>query len=684
MKKALIFILLILPPLAFAQQDTAAAQAAAKNQYFAGEREAALEAYKDISKKTNGKEAFLNAAFISMELGRPRDCTDIVNAALKVYPKDTELLEYLGEAYLSDGQFLASEKIFSALIEQNKKDLYYIDLARSRLGLGETDAAAASLETAAKGETLVSYSNYMLGALYEQKQDYSAAEKYYQKAINYDSQFLEARLRYAGVLEKLQNINEAWKQYRTVYTADRNIEAAKKAMDAMEPKLTKTKQELLQPKEITEHTAIKEIAADAESSAIIKVGIGAKADGSPSTRDALVFNVNGNFQIADSKTGALVAAGSKDENWEIKIIKGKTYIIPPKKPQILFTSSITIKPVPSDAQTPTIVLRKIITGASMTWASEDDKEYRGDIEVNYNRALKTLVVINHVNIEDYLAGVLASEMPPRFPQEALRAQAVLARTYALRHLSRHKKYGYDLCDTQNCQVYGGVQAESEPTTNAVKATEGVMLDYNGKPADTVFSSNCGGFTQSSKDAGWSQSPYLVPTSDYKNFDFANLQPYQFKELLQYPQDAYSKFTRFLSPASYRWARVVQESDLRDVIKKNKKDIGRILSIVPTERSISGYASKVLVTGEKGSVTLEKENSIRRNLALGMLRSAYFIVQPVYVNKELKEFVFFGGGWGHGVGFCQTGAAGRADEGQKYEDIILHYYPGTELKDIRKN
>jgi len=199
----------------------------------------------------------------------------------------------------------------------------------------------------------------------------------------------------------------------------------------------------------------------------------------------------------------------------------------------------------------------------------------------------------------------------------------------------------------------------------------------------VFSSNCGGFTQSAKSAGWTDTPYLTAVSDYKNFDFQNLQPYQFKELLQYPVDAYSG-ARALSPAAFRWARVVQETDLRELIKRNKKDIGKILSVVPTERSVSGYVSKIVVTGEKGAVTLEKENVIRRILAPGGLRSAYFTVQPVYVNGELKEFVFFGGGWGHGVGFCQTGAAGRADAGQKYDEIILHYYPGTELKDIRKN
>ena len=127
-------------------------------------------------------------------------------------------------------------------------------------------------------------------------------------------------------------------------------------------------------------------------------------------------------------------------------------------------------------------------------------------------------------------------------------------------------------------------------------------------------------------------------------------------------------------AAYRWTRVVDEEELRAVIKRKKKDIGRIVALIPQRRGRSGYVSRLLVKGTKGSVILNKENVIRNNLSLGMLRSSYFIVVPHYENRQLKHFVFYGGGWGHGVGFCQTGAAGRADAGQDYKDILNHYFP----------
>ena len=265
-------------------------------------------------------------------------------------------------------------------------------------------------------------------------------------------------------------------------------------------------------------------------------------------------------------------------------------------------------------------------------------------------------------------------MPTQFPMNALRAQAVLARTYALKHLGKHKYYGYDLCDTQNCQVYGGVSSESERGNTAVESTMGEIMRYKQKPIESVFSANCGGVTQSAKEAGWYETPYLQPVSDYKDFDFASLQPYHFKELLQYPHDAYSRYGKHVSLAAFRWTRVVDVEDISQVIKRKKKDIGRVTGIIPLRRGRSGYVSRLLVQGTKGNVILNKENVIRNNLSLGMLRSSYFIVEPNYRDRELEFFVFYGGGWGHGVGFDQTGAAGRAEEGQTYQEILHHYFP----------
>ena len=113
----------------------------------------------------------------------------------------------------------------------------------------------------------------------------------------------------------------------------------------------------------------------------------------------------------------------------------------------------------------------------------------------------------HWHMEEYLYGVVPYEMPATFPPEALKAQAVMARTYALNHLGEHAKYGYDLCDGQHCQVYGGVTAEAKSARDAVDATRSLVVKYNGRPVSAVFSSNSGGFTQDGKNAGWNDMPY---------------------------------------------------------------------------------------------------------------------------------------------------------------------------------
>ncbi len=652
----------------------------ANNLYFSAKPAAALEKYKKISKDTNNRDAFLNAAFIALELNKPKEAVDIMSAAYKLFPSDETVQDFLGEAYLADGQFLSAEKIYSALLENTEKEnFFYTNLARSQTGMDEGQMAELNFKSAAKG-TQVSFANYMLCSFYEKQKKYAEAVKACSAAVIYDHQFIEARKKYADVLIQTKDYNEAWKQLRTVYLVEKD-EAIKKQMDAIAHKRTKTEGEILKPKEILKHTFVKRIVSLDENYPMIKVALGAQANGSPSVRSTIDFSPSNDFRIFKTKTDEFIINGNAKENWKAVLENGKAYIVDPKGKRTAFTGSIIIKQN-SDAETGhSVIIKKLSTGAGMTWASSDDKEFRGDIEIAHNTTLNTLVPINHVNIEEYLFGVIASEMPTSFPLDALRAQAVLSRSYTLKHLGKHKKWGYDVCDTQHCQVYGGVQSETEKTNAAVESTAGEILSYKNKPVEAVFSANCGGFTQSSKDAGWSAIDYLTPQSDYKDFDFLSLQPFHFKDLLQHEQDAYSAYkNKILSPAAYRWVRVV---DVK-TIQKNvaKRNIGEVTGISIESRARSGYVSKVRVTGTKGSAVFDKENTIKRNLALGMLRSTYFYIQPVYEKKKLKEFVIFGGGWGHGVGFCQTGAGGRAQEGQGYQEILRHYFPITTLENIQ--
>ncbi len=655
----------------------------AKNLYFSYHPLEALSKYVAITKETADRTAFLNAVFIAMEQNKPKEAVDIALEAHRLYPNDTEVVKMAADALLADGQYAAAERMLSFLPEDNQTaGFFYINLARAQLGLQETDLAQYNLQQAVKAGSHPGLANFLLGQVYEKQKRYSLAAASYKKALDYDHQFIEARIRYGRMLERTGDYNEAYRQYKMIYATDKKNTRVEQDIARVKPRLTRPEKELAPATSLTEHTEAQALVLPPgmDTPQEIKIGLGTTANGHPSPRKEVTFIPSHSFTLLNAR-GKQIAAGKGGESWQVTLENKQPYIISPDGEKIAFSKSVTMVPSPSEnpTQAPTFIVRHILSGPGMSWASMGDKEYRGKLQILHAAGTNTLVPINVVLLDEYVQGIIASEMPAGFPSHALRAQAVLARTYALKHLGKHKVYGYDLCDAQNCQVYGGVTAETETGNAAVENTLGQVLTYKDKPIESVFSANCGGATQSAKDAGWFDTPYLQTVSDYKQFDFDTLEPYHFQALLQYPSAAYSNYNKHVSLAAFRWTRVVSEKELREVIKNQKKDIGQITALIPQQRSRAGYVTKLLVKGTKGSVTLHKENVIRNNLSMGLLRSSYFIVQPNYENRQLKYFVFYGGGWGHGVGFCQTGAAGRADAGQDYKTILQHYFPLAELK-----
>ena len=655
----------------------------ASDLYFAYKPKEALAKYVQLSKDTGDRSAFLNAIFIAMEQSQPKQAVDIALEAYRLYPQDDEIIEMTAEALLADGQYAAAERILSLLTENDKTaGFFHINLARAQLGLQEQKLAKYNLKQAVKAGSHPSLANFLLGQVYEEEKSYKKAADAYQKAVDYDHQFMEARLRLAAMLEQTKQYEKAYRQYKMIYSADAKNTRAAQALARLKPRVKKADLEETRTTSKVEYTAVQPLVLPPGIEAKeVKIGLGTTQSGNASPRTQVTFGSSTAFTVQNAQ-GKQLAAGKAQELWSVVLKDNKPFLKSPTGRQIAFSKSITVVPsVENPTQAPTFIVKNLLSGPGMSWASMGNKEYRRKLEILHNASARTLVPINVVTLDEYVQGIIASEMPKGFPTQALRAQAVLARTYALRHLGKHKKQGYDLCDAQNCQVYNGVNAETDAGNAAVEATLGEVLKYNGKPIESVFSANCGGATQSAKDAGWSETPYLDTVSDYQEFDLHHLEPYHFKSLLQYPSAAYSKYDKNVSMAAFRWARVVSEPELRAVIKNQKRDIGQITALIPQKRSRAGYVTKLLVQGTKGSVTLDKENVIRNNLSLGMLRSSYFIIQPNYENHKLKYFVFYGGGWGHGVGFCQTGAAGRADAGQGYPTILKHYFPLAELSTI---
>jgi len=320
-------------------------------------------------------------------------------------------------------------------------------------------------------------------------------------------------------------------------------------------------------------------------------------------------------------------------------------------------------------------------GVAGHWDRITERDYRGVIEVR--RAADLLVAIDHVDIETYLRGVVSSEMPPDYPAEALKAQAVAARGQALIKAGRHRAEGFDLCATQHCQVYGGATSEDVRTDRAAASTWGEVVVYEGRLADTLYSSTCGGHTASNQDywPGSSPAPYLQGVPDYETTSGVGLRfplsKEQLNSYLKYAPRVNCSQPRYGRAEKLRWWSVVQRDDLAETLRDGLGDFGELLDVRIGERADSGLVRRLDVVGTKRLVTVRGGGEIRR--ALGGLNSATFAIEPIMgENLFPVAYIIYGAGWGHQVGMCQVGAAGLAAEGWEYRSILTKYYRGCEI------
>ncbi len=263
-----------------------------------------------------------------------------------------------------------------------------------------------------------------------------------------------------------------------------------------------------------------------------------------------------------------------------------------------------------------------------------DRSYPGFLRVFAGK--DGLLAVNVVDLEAYLEGVLPGEMPASFPLEALKAQAVIARTYALERLGSHATY--DLCASAACQVYLGRGRAGPAQRAAIRATRGRILAFGGRPVRAVYHADSGGETASSYEVWGKVFPYLVPQPD----------PY----------------TR-----ARPWRYTPDPDRVRRALSKLGIDLGPFLGFEVLGRTESGRIGRLRVRGQRGAVVLEVPQVTGFLRALGL---------PSTLARVEGGRTFVGRGAGHGVGLSQWGARGLAARGFDYRAILGHYYPGTVL------
>ena len=280
-----------------------------------------------------------------------------------------------------------------------------------------------------------------------------------------------------------------------------------------------------------------------------------------------------------------------------------------------------------------------------------DKWYRGRVLVVPTDG--GLTAVNYVDLDQYLYSVVGGEMGSRFPMEALRAQAIAARTYALYQRQTSANDVFDVGDTTQWQYYDGLDQETAETRAAVDSTQDIVLTYNNQIINAVFSACSGGRTQNSEDVWTSALPYLRGVEDYD-------------------------LTVTQALASCQWTMDISAQKLKQAVP----NIGDIKGY-SAEPSANGKIAQIKFVGTSGERTLTG-NQLREALGLRGIPSKIAVTQTQPVasigNPPVmpSAFQFSGGGYGHGIGLSQWGAFGMAQMGQNYAQILLHYYTGVKL------
>ncbi len=390
----------------------------------------------------------------------------------------------------------------------------------------------------------------------------------------------------------------------------------------------------------------------------------------------IVFELNGNYT---AKGETLVGMQTVELAEGGLLWRGQNY------------RSLRFKPQDDDAS---FTLHDVTIGVGFHWERQEKQTFRGMLRLVVEA--DKVLAINELPVEQYLESVISSEMSATSSPELLKAHAVISRSWLLCQMENRQKEGrdkgnsffsfvkkddellrwydredhtlFDVCADDHCQRYQGITRASSPAVaEAIKATRGQVLMSGNELCDARFSKCCGGQTEEFQYC-WEniKKPYLVSVSD----PFCHTSD---RRILSQVLNDYDQET----PDFYEWTVAYTQEELTELVnRKTKLDLGDIVDLIPLDRGTSGRIWRLQLVGTKRSFIIGKELEIRRALSETHLYSSAFDVE-----KRDNRFILHGRGWGHGVGLCQIGAAVMGEKGYDYDDILLYYYRGAEIKQI---
>lgn len=383
-------------------------------------------------------------------------------------------------------------------------------------------------------------------------------------------------------------------------------------------------------------------------------------------------------------------------------------------------------------------LRNVIIGINFHWERKETQRFRGTLKIIVEEG--QLTAINAIPVEEYLTSVISSEMSATASLELLKAHAVISRSWLLNKLKTgagernpevtippgntaedsplsvlpaqlikwydHEAHThFNVCADDHCQRYQGItRTSTSQAIEAVSATRGEVLIYEGDICDARFSKCCGGAFEEFQNC-WEniRHPYLIGRRDYQTEMQSTTATPQLPDLTIETEAekwirttpaafCHTKDKRVLSQVLnnydqetadfYRWKVSYTQQELSELIyQRSGIDFGKIIDLIPVERGTSGRLVRLKIVGTLRSLIIGKELEIRRTLSPSHLYSSAFVIDKETENGEQvpTRFTLTGAGWGHGVGLCQIGAAVMGERGYPYNEILSHYYPGSKLE-----
>jgi len=664
--------------------------AKARALYFSGDVLVSAQAFESAVKTSSGDAAaWLDGAVAWGDAGRP-DKAVTWNQKASAISAGPQARTALGWSLLRVGKAAEADAEFTIVLAHDPDHApALLGAGRAKLALGKAAEAVPLLQRAASRSSQQTLADFYLGRAHEALGDTAAVTEDYRRAVISDSYFNEGRGPLLRSYLRQRRYADAWRQLSRLAEAEPSSRLTRALIEKVRPLLTGP----VEPKKAATRGPVATPGADSEPSPgdipLIRVGIATTPMGRPRPRVSVTIRGSGAWRILDPKTKRVLASPQAQESWTVRVI-------PPKKKVRsrleLHGPDGQIRAVPADA-----VILVPEEPAKSALSLEDDPErggplsagrsLRGGIEVALWSRRRWLRLVNIVDLENYTHGVVGAEMPASSPLEALKAQAVIARTHALfikTVTRRHRKDGYDVCDEQHCQVYAGLRVETERTRAVVAGTRGRVALYKGKLAHVIYSSNCGGATQSGTDIGWGAVPYWTRVCDAPLPLPPPDSPMELRLRLTNWPASFCKPSGYVHASHSRWSRVIPAKELEEKLDR-KFRIGRLKGLRVQRRAPSGHVEALLVLGSRRNVKLKDEMSIRSLLGVGSLRSTFFVLDTEYRPQKKAlvpdAFIFHGGGWGHSVGLCQSGAIGRAEAGEDYATIVKSYFPEITLSKL---